>query len=121
MLSQKDLRVVRSWIRTCSLSGFGNIRPISGHSFRGRRVPLSCWNRRHRHRYVDVRYMHWSFMRLKRLDLGTALVAGLLAAAPVAAQSGGKFSLPAQGTTRQGVEARPPQTVVIDPYSRYQN
>ncbi len=60
-------------------------------------------------------------MRLKRLDLGTALVAGLLAAAPVAAQSGGKFSLPAQGTTRQGVEARPPQTVVVDPYSRYQN
>ena len=60
-------------------------------------------------------------MRLKRLDLGTALIAVLLAAAPVAAQSGGKFSLPAQGTVRQGVEARPPQTVTVDPYSHYRN
>lgn len=60
-------------------------------------------------------------MRLKRLDLGMALVAGLLATAPVGAQSGGKFSLPAQGAVRQGVEARPPQTVVVDPYSHYRN
>ena len=60
-------------------------------------------------------------MRLKRLDPGTALVALLLAAAPLGAQSGGKFSLPAQGTVRQGVEARPPQTVVVDQNYYYRN
>ena len=60
-------------------------------------------------------------MRLKRLDLGTALVAVLLAAAPLGAQSGGKFSLPAQGTARQGVEARPAQTVVVDQNYYYRN
>jgi len=60
-------------------------------------------------------------MRLKRLDLGTALLAGLLAAAPAEAQSGGKFSLPAQGAARQGVESRPAQTVVVDQNYYYRN
>ena len=58
---------------------------------------------------------------MKRLDFGTALLAGLLAAAPLGAQSGGKFSLPAQGAARQGVEARPPQTVVVDQNYYYRN
>ena len=54
---------------------------------------------------------------MKRLDLGTALVLTLAAVAPAGAQQGGKFSLPAQGSTRQGVEARPQATtVVVDPY-----
>ena len=57
-------------------------------------------------------------MRLKRLDLGTTLLAALAFAAPLGAQQGGKFSLPRQGAVRQGVEARPqqPTVVVVDPY-----
>lgn len=58
---------------------------------------------------------------MKRLDMGMTLVAAMLCAAPVGAQSGGKFSLPPQGAVRQGVEARPPQTVVADPYNYYRN
>lgn len=56
-------------------------------------------------------------MRPKRLDLGTALLAAVIFAAPLGAQQGGKFSLPARGTVRQGVEARPqqPTVVVVDP------
>jgi hypothetical protein len=65
--------------------------------------------------------MHWSFMVLKRLDFGMTLLAATLVAAPVAAQSGGKFSLPPQGAVRQGVEARPPQPVVVDPNGFYRN
>jgi hypothetical protein len=54
---------------------------------------------------------------MKRLDVGTALLVALVAFAPAGAQQGGKFSLPAQGSTRQGVEARPQTTVVVvDPY-----
>ena len=54
---------------------------------------------------------------MKRLDFGTALTIALVAIAPAGAQQGGKFSLPAQGSTRQGVEARPQTTaVVVDPY-----
>lgn len=54
---------------------------------------------------------------MKRLDIGTALVFALVAAAPAGAQQGGKFSLPAQGATRQGVEVRPQtQVVYVDPY-----
>jgi hypothetical protein len=65
--------------------------------------------------------MHWSFMMLKRLDLPAALMLALAAVAPVGAQSGGKFSLPNQAV-RQGVEVRPPQTVVVaDPYGYYRN
>ena len=60
-------------------------------------------------------------MRLKRLDWRTAVVAALLAAVPAGAQSGGKFTHPAHGAVRQGVEVRPPQTVVVDPYSYYRN
>lgn len=60
-------------------------------------------------------------MRLKRLDFGKALLAATLVSAPVGAQSGGKFTLPAQGAVRQGVEASPPQTVVVDPYNYYRN
>lgn len=57
----------------------------------------------------------------KRLDLGTVLTVALAAAAPLGAQNGGKFSLPNQAV-RQGVEARPPQTVVMaDPYNYYRN
>lgn len=58
---------------------------------------------------------------MKKLDFGTALLAGLLAAGPVGAQSGGKFSLPAQGAARQGVESRPAQTVVVDQNHYYRN
>ena len=56
-------------------------------------------------------------MRLKRLDAGTIALAALAFAAPLGAQSGGKFSLPPQGAGRQGVEARPKPTVVVDPYN----
>ena len=61
-------------------------------------------------------------MRLKRLAVGPMVVAALAFAAPLAAQNGGKFSLPAQGTGRQGVEARPqPTVVVVDPYNYHRN
>jgi len=60
-------------------------------------------------------------MRLKRLDWGAVLLAAVIIAAPAGAQSGGKFTLPAQGSVRQGVEARPAQTVVADPYNYYRN
>jgi hypothetical protein len=61
-------------------------------------------------------------MMLKRLDLGMIGVAALAFAAPLAAQSGGKFSLPAKGAVRQGVEARPqPAVVVVDPYNYHRN
>ena len=60
-------------------------------------------------------------MRLKRLDFGTAILAGLVAVAPLGAQSGGKFSIPAQGAVRQGVESRPAQTVVVDQNYYYRN
>lgn len=56
-------------------------------------------------------------MRLKRLDAGTIALAALAFAAPLGAQSGGKFSLPAQGSARQGVIARPQPTAVADPYN----
>lgn len=55
----------------------------------------------------------------KRLVFGATLA--LLSAAPLAAQSGGKFSLPPRGSVRQGVEARPPQTVVVDPHDYSRN
>lgn len=56
-------------------------------------------------------------MRLKRLDLGTAFLVALAGAGPLAAQQGGKFTLPPQGAVRQGVEARPQSpVVVVDPY-----
>lgn len=59
---------------------------------------------------------------LKRLDIGTALLVALAVAAPVGAQTGGKFTLPVQKAVRQGVEARPAQTVVVvDPYNYYRN
>ena len=59
---------------------------------------------------------------LKRLDLGTTLLAALAFAVPLGAQQGGKFSLPAQGAVRQGVEARPqPTVVVVTPNSYYHN
>lgn len=58
---------------------------------------------------------------LKRLDLGTAFVVALAIAAPAGAQTGGKFTLPTQKAVRQGVEVRPPQTVVVDPYNYYRN
>lgn len=58
---------------------------------------------------------------LKRLDLGTVLMAALVVATPVGAQTGGKFTLPAQKAVRQGVEVRPAQTVVVDPYNYYRN
>ena len=60
-------------------------------------------------------------MVLKRLDLGMTLLAATLVAGPVAAQSGGKFSLPPQGAVRQGVEARPAQPAVVDPNGHYRN
>ena len=62
-------------------------------------------------------------MGLKRLDLGVILLAATVLAAPAGAQSGGKFTLPAQGAVRQGVEARPPQQTVVvsDPYNYYRN